>query len=157
MYSNAKANALVRDLADRLSKRLANGAGINQVVQSAYTDGNGAVWPLLTFSRNGNVAAGQPVIALEISCVDMISKDVFGGQTYAYAPHVLQLGYELDVNGKPTPAAGDLATIAAEAVQTGVRYEQKEIAHNTAVTGTSMNAAAAAADVDDLYWPTKKV
>lgn len=157
MYSNAKANAMVRDLADRLSKRLANNSGLNTVVQSSYTDGNGNVWPVLTISHGGNVAAGQPVIAIEISNVDMVSKDVFGNQTTAYAPHILQLGYELDANGKPTPAAGDLAICSAEALSTGVRFQQKEIAHNTAVTAASLNAASAVADFDDLYWPTKKV
>src|SRR5665213_3239528 len=97
MYSNAKSLALARDLADRLTVRLQNNASpsLHQVVESFYIDANGASWPVLTVSRGGSVAAGQPVVVIEISNVDMVSKDIFGNQTFAYAPHVLQLGYEL--------------------------------------------------------------
>lgn len=155
LYSNAKAVALIRDLGDKLAKRLAGGAGLNTVESALYTDGNGAVWPYLLIYGSGGKAAGNPVVLIEISNVDAVSKDIFGGQLYAYAPHVLQFGYELDANGKPTPAAADLAACQFEAIKTGVRLQLKEVAHNTAVTAAAVNAASAAADLDELYWPTK--
>lgn len=157
MFSNAKAIALVRDLSDKLSKRLANNSGLNTIVQSFATDAQGAQWPVLTISHNGNVAEGQPVVIIEISNVDMVSRDVFGNPTEAYAPHVLQFGYELASGGAPLPARGDVAVCEYEAIMTGVRFQLKEIANATAVTATSLNAAAAIADLDDMYWPTKKV
>jgi hypothetical protein len=158
MYSNAKANALIRDMADKLSKRLAfSGTSVNTVTQASYTDANGAVWPYLIISENGVVSESNPVIYIEISNVDMVSKDVFGNQTYAYAPHVLQLAYELNSAGAPIPSAADLAACTYEAEQTGVRTQIKQVANGTAVTAASVNAAAPIADLEDIYWPTKKV
>ena len=157
MYSNAKAVALIRDLGDKLSKRLASNSGINTVAQSFYTDSNGAVWPVLTLTHNGNAAEGQPVIVIEISNVDMVSKDVFGNQTDSYAPHILQFGYELDGGSAPLPARADIAVCEYESIMTGVRFQLKEIANGSAATAANLNAASAIADLDDLYWPTKKV
>lgn len=157
MYSNAKANALVRDLGDKLSKRLAfNGTSVNTVAQGSWTDSDGQVWPNLFISQNGNVAEGQPVIYIQISGQDMISKDVFGNHTEAYAPHVAQLGYELGAAGNETlPSHADIAACMFELVKTGVHFQLKEIANGSPVTAAAINAAAAVADEDELYWPTK--
>jgi hypothetical protein len=158
MYSNAKALALIRDLADRLTVRLqANAAGINTVTESFYVDANNASWPVLTLSHNGVITEGNPVVMIEISNVDMISKDIFGNQTYAYAPHLLQLGYELTSGGAPEAARADLAVIQFEAQTCGCEYQLKEIANGTAVTAVTLNAAAPVVDIQPLYWPTKSV
>jgi hypothetical protein len=160
MYSNAKAIRLIQDISDILSVRLANGAGLNTISQAFYTDANGASWPYLLISHNGNVAEGQPVVYIEISNVDAVSKDIFGNQTYAYAPHVLQFAYELQATpniGDSFVSHADLAACKFEAIKSGVRYQQKEIANGTAVTPASVNAATAIADLDQLYWPTKLV
>jgi hypothetical protein len=159
MYSNAKSNALIRDLGDKLSKRLAfSGTSVNKVVQGSYTDGSGQVWPNLVITQNGNAAEGQPVIYIQISGQDMISKDVFGNQTEAYAPHIAQLGYELGAAGNETlPSHADIAACTFELVKTGVRFQLKEIANGTAVTAAAVNAASPVADEDELYWPTKGV
>lgn len=159
MYSNAKANALIRDLGDKLSKRLAfNGTSVNTVTQGSWTDASGQIWPNLICSQNGVVTEGSPVIYIQISGQDMISKDVFGNQTEAYAPHVAQLGYELGATGNATlPSHADIAAATFELVKTGVRFQLKEIANGTAVTAANVNAAAAVADEDELYWPTKSV
>jgi len=158
LYSNAKANALIRDLGNKLQIRLANGAGLNTVALGFYTDSNGAAWPYLLLSNaTSGVGEGNPVVYIEISCVDMVSKDIFGNQESAYAPHVLQLGYELTSGGAPIPARADLFVCEDEAIKTGVRIQLKEVANGTAVTGASVNAAAPIADLEDLYWPTKSV
>lgn len=158
LYSNAKANALIRDLGNKLQIRLANGAGLNTAALGFYTDANGAAWPYLLLT-NGTAGAGEgnPVVYIEISCVDMVSKDIFGNQESAYAPHVLQLGYELTSGGAPIPARADLLVCEDEAIKTGVRLQVKEVANGTAVTGASVNAVAPIADLEDLYWPTKSV
>jgi hypothetical protein len=157
MYSNAKALALIRDLADRLNVRLNANSGLNTVTESFYVDANGASWPVLTISHGTNVAAGQPVVVIEISNVDMVSKDIFGNQTFAYAPHLLQLGYELSTLPGPTPARADLAQIQFEAQTCGCEFQLKEIANGTAATAAALNAAAAVVDIQPLYWPTKSV
>lgn len=155
IYSNAKSQALLRDLGQRLSVRLANGSGLNTVSQGFYTDANGAAWPYILVTGSAGAGEGNPVVYIEISCVDAVSKDIFGNQLYAYAPELLQLGYELASGGAPIPARGDLAVCEFEAIKTGVRLQLKEVANGTAVTGASVNAAASIADIDELYWPTK--
>ena len=153
MQSAAKAEALMRDLADKLSKRYANGSGLNSIRTANDAEG----WPVIFISRNGNEAEGQPVVAVRISNVDAESRDVFGNSTYAYAPHVLELAYELAAANKPTPSTVDLAAVSFECIKTGVRLQLKEIAHGTAVTEASLNSASVAADLEELYWPTKSV
>jgi hypothetical protein len=158
MYSNAKSIALIRDLSDKLNERLKiSGSSVNQAAPAFYTDANGAVWPYLLITENGVATEGSPVIYIEISNVDMISKDIFGNQTYAYAPHILQFAYELTSGGAPIPAIADILACEFEAIKTGVRFQLKQIANGTAVTAASVNAASAAADLDELNWPTKLV
>jgi len=151
MQSNAKAIAVARDLADILAKRLAGNSGLNTVTQ-AFDSNN---WPLLVVSSNGAVAEGQPVVQIRISGVDAISKDIFGNQTYAYAPHIMELAYELKSNGDSVAAHADLLAVEFEAMKSGIRIQIKEIANGTAVTSASAAAASAIADLDNLYWPTK--
>jgi hypothetical protein len=153
MQSNAKAIRLIQDIQDLLNVRLANGSGLNTITQ-AFDSNN---WPYLLISHNGNVAEGQPVVFVRISNVDAVSKDIFGNQTYAYAPHVLEFAYELTSGSAPYPTRADLAVCEFESIKSGVRFQLKEIANGTAVTATSVSAASAIADLDQLYWPTKLV
>ena len=157
MYSNAKAIRLVQDMVDLLSVRFKNNASLNTISQGFFVDANGASWPYAMISSGGNVAEGASVVYLQVSNVDMVSKDIFGNQTYAYAPHILQLGYELTSGGAPIPAIADLLTCEFEAIKSGVRLQIKQVANGTAVTPASVNAAAASVDLDQLYWPTKLV
>jgi hypothetical protein len=58
--------------------------------------------------------------------------------------------------GAPLVSHVDLITCEFEAIKTGVRSQLKEIANGTAVTAANIPAAAVA-DLDQLYWPTKLV
>lgn len=156
MKSTAKAQALLRDVADKLKVRCpASSAGINTV--RAANDANG--WPMLFLSHNGNEAEGQPVIVLRIQAVDAVSKDVFGNQLTAFAPHTFEIAYELGASALATLVAhADLLSAEYEAINTGVKILLEEIANGTAVSETSMNAAQASAiQIENLYWPTKGV
>lgn len=153
MKSTAQAQAQARELADKLAKRFKGSATINTVRQA--TDANG--WPMLICSAAGNEAAGQPVVALRITNVDAVSKDIFGNATSAYAPHTLEVAYELQASDNPTPVDKDLITILFEATKTGIKMQVKEIANATAVTEASMNAKAADLELDELYWPLKSI
>jgi hypothetical protein len=168
MYSNAKPLALARDLADRLNVRLAanaaSGTLINTVVESFWTqtlaDGNTAQWPALTcYNATLGTGEGEPVVVILISDVDAVSKDIFGNSTYAYAPTLLQFGYELSgaAGTNPIPAHADLANIQFEAQTIGAEWQLIEIAHGTAVTPASVSAATPIVDIQPLYWPTKSV
>ena len=152
MKSTAKAEALARDLAEKLKVRYAGSASIDTVRQAKDAQG----WPMIFCSDAGNEAAGQPVIAIRIRNVDMVSKDVFGNDTFAYAPHALEIAYELD-SANIEPSRTDLLIAEYEAIKTGVKVQLKEIADATAVTEASMNAAAVTLELEDLYWPTKGV
>lgn len=154
IQSTAKAQDLMRDLGDKLKVRLAANAGLNTVRRA--NDANG--WPMLVLSHAANEAAGQPVVALRLMNVNAVSKDIFGGNLIAYAPHVMEIAFEMTATaGVQTPALLDVSLVEYEAFKLGTQIQIKEIAHSTAVTETSMNAASAAASYDDLYWPNKGV
>ncbi|NJO48109.1 MAG: hypothetical protein HC840_00170 [Leptolyngbyaceae cyanobacterium RM2_2_4] len=153
MKSLAKADALLRDVADKLKVRLAGSATIDTV--RAARDAAG--WPMLFLSDAGNEAAGQPVIALRIKAVDAVSKDVFGNDLVAFAPHKLEVAYELTATDNPIATDKDILIAEFEAIKTGVAIQLKELANGTAVTAVNMDAAAVAIELDELYWPTKGV
>lgn len=154
MNSPAKAQAIMRDLADRLSKRLAANSGINTARQA--NDANG--WPMLILSAAGNEAEGQPVVALRIKGIPMVSVDVFGNPLTAYAPHTMEIAYELSAtSNKALPTLADVTTITYEAFKAGTQILLEQIANGTAVTEASMNAATPSVQLDDLYWPNKGV
>lgn len=153
MKSTAKAEALLRDVADKLKVRYAGSATIDTV--RAAKDANG--WPMLFLSDAGNEAAGQPVIALRIKAVDAVSKDVFGNDLVAFAPHALEVAYELTAADNAIPSDADILKAEFEAIKTGVKIQLKELANGTAVTAANMDAAAPSVEIEDLYWPTKGV
>jgi len=153
MKSTAKAEALLRDVADKLKVRFAGSATIDTV--RAAKDANG--WPMLFLSDGGNEAAGQPVIGLRIQAVDAVSKDVFGNALIAFAPHALEIAYELTAADNAIPTDADILKAEFESIKTGVKIQLKELANGTAVTEANMNAASPSVEIEDLYWPTKGV
>ncbi len=153
MKSISKAQALSRDLADKLRKRLAGSASIDTVRESQDSAG----WPMIFLSDGGSEIASAAVIAIRIQAVDAVSKDIFGNALIAFAPHNLEIAYELAVGGEPIAISKDILIAAFEAAKTGVKMQVKEIPNATAVSATSMDAASAIVELDDLYWPTKGV
>lgn len=153
MKSTAKAEALLRDVADKLKVRFAGSATIDTV--RATKDSAG--WPMLICSDGGAEGAGAAVIAIRIKADDAVSTDVFGNALVAFAPHTLEFAYELAAANNPIPVDADIFKATFEAFKTGVKSQLKEIANGTAVSATSMDAKAADAECDELYWPTKGV
>ena len=150
--STAQAEAKLRDLAERLARKLAGSATIDTVRQAKDSDG----WPMLFLSDGGTETAGSAVIAIRMKAIDAVSKDVFGNAQLAYTPHNMEIAYELDANSKPEPEQKDLAQVVAECAKTGVKLEIKEIADATAVSAASMDAAAAVVEIENQdEWPTK--
>jgi len=130
MQSAAKAQALVRDIADKLSKRLAIGPGINSL--RLVNDSVG--WPMIIMSRNGSEVSGAPAIILRIRNVDMVSRDVFNGSTFAYAPHILEIGYELSLAAYNLAVSSSNATLGAVYSNNGFNYTVA----STIASGTSL-------------------
>lgn len=153
MKSLAKAEALMRDVADKLKVRYAGSATIDTVRQTRDAQG----WPMIFLSDGGVETAGAAVIALRIKAVDAVSKDVFGNDLVAFAPHKLEVAYELTATDNPIATDKDILVAEYEAIKTGVAIQLKEIANGTAVSATSMDAATPAIELDELYWPTKGV
>lgn len=147
-----KAQAEARDLANNLSLRL-TGANLNTVRQANDAGG----WPMIFLSVGANEAEGQPVMLLRIMGYAVPAPDVFGQQQYAYAPHTLELAYELKSTGAPFPVESDILKVMYESTMTGITILQKEIANGTAVTETSLNAAAVVSELNNTFWPNKGV
>jgi len=152
IINTAKADNLMRELKDRLEKRLAGAAAgrLDTVREAKDADG----YPMLFLSDAGNEAAGQPVIALRIKQIDAVSKDVFNNSMKAYNPHVMEMAYELDAT-EAEPARKDILKVSQDVFRIGIKVQLKEIADGTAVTEANINAAAVAEEYDDLYWPSK--
>jgi hypothetical protein len=150
LKSTAKAEAMSRKLAEDLQIRIkANAAGrVNSVREAKDTNG----WPVLFLSRDANEAAGQPVIAIRIKGDSAVSKDIFGNEIIAAAPHTMDLAYEI---GQVVKA--DFVEVLFDAVKLGTKLALKEITAATAVTVSSIDATAATDTHDLLYWPTKSV
>lgn len=152
--STAKAEALMRDLKDKLQLRIAGSASGRVDTVREAKDAQG--WPMLFLSDNGNEAAGQPVAVLRLKGVDAVSKDVFGNSIVAAAPHALEIAWELD-GANPEVSVLDITKIAHEAIKMGTKIQIKQIADGTAVSEASMDAAAVAEEYGWLHWPTKEV
>lgn len=154
LKSTSKAEAMARDLADKLALRIAGaGAGRVDTLRKAK-DSDG--WPVLFLSKSGNEAAGQPVIAIRIKGADAVSKDIFGNSITAAAPHNAEMAYELD-GTEAEPNRKDICKALFELIKLGMKLQVKEIADGTAVTVANMDAASATEEYDLLYWPTKGV
>lgn len=157
LQSSAKAFSLIRDLKDLLNFRLnPNASGLNFIRQAVDELG----WPYLVFSNAGTETEGSSVFFLRIRGIDAVSKDIFGGSLYSYAPHNMDIAYELTSGGKPIPSSKDMLAINFEAIKLGVAMNLIEVANGTAVTLTSVEAALAAGAVESLdieLWPLKGV
>lgn len=153
MQSLAKAQATMRDLKERLEKRVSGSASIDTV----RADKDSAGWPMLFLSDAGTETAGNPVIALRLKAVDAVSKDVFGNSLVAFGPHEMEVAYELD-GTEGEPSRRDIIKVMAEVAKLGHKTIVKEIADATAVSASSMDAASPADSLEyDTQWPAKGI
>lgn len=154
IVNTAKANAVMRLLASDLKLRFANGAGINTVRQTV--DSNG--YPELFLSVNGVETAGNPVIYVRIDQISAVSTDVFGNPENAYAPHNMDIAWELSATaGLPEPAVADILTTLWECFPQNIATNVYQLANGTAVNETNVDAASPNQSFDWLRWPTKGV
>lgn len=153
MQSLAKAQAAMRDLKERLEKRVSGSSTIDTVRATADSSG----WPMLVLSDGGNEAAGQPVVALRLTAADAVSKDVFGNSLKAFSPHEMEVAFELD-GSEGEPSRRDIIKVILEVAKLGHKVVVKQIADGTAVTASSMDAASAADSLEfDTQWPAKGI
>lgn len=131
MKSIAKADALARGLKERLQFR-----GFT-VAESR--DANG--WPKLTLNTNE--------ASLKIVAADAVSKDVFGNDLVAFAPHRVEFASRNDAMDSLK-----VTQIQTELIKCGIEKQ------NVKVHATSLASAEATAGTDiifDVQWPTKGV
>ena len=129
MKSTAKSEALLRDLKDRLELR-----GF-AVAESKDSEG----WPKLV--------VGSDEASIRMEAADAVSKDVFGNDLKAFAPHFIEVASRSDMS------KADYSQILAEVVKMGAdKHIVKE--------GADLAAAEAAAGSEfifDVRWPTKGI
>lgn len=129
--STAKAEALSRDLKERLERR-----GFT-VAESK--DANG--WPKLTLNTDE--------ASIRIEAQDAISKDVFGNDLVAFAPHQLEYASRDDAMDTLTNAQ-----ILNEVIKMGV---SKLVVKTHADTLATAEAATGTAIEFNDRWPTKGI
>lgn len=129
--STAKAEALARDLKERLERR-----GF-AVAESKDAQG----WPKLTLNTDE--------ASIRMEAEDAVSKDVFGNANKAFAPHFLEYASREDAIGTL-----ENAQILNEVLKMGV---SKMIVKTHADTLATAEAAAGDAIEFDDRWPTKGV
>lgn len=136
----AKVESLARLLKDRLELYTKVSSTINQVELRRDAEG----YPVLFLTQNGNDAAGQPVIWVQLKQAQLGSFDVLGNPSLPFAPHKCVLAYELTAVDNPVPSNKDLALVLWELSKLGVYTEVKELDNGTQVTEANVNAAAVA-------------
>lgn len=150
--NTAKAEALIRDLKEKLALRLAQNAAIADRLDSVAEARDSDGYPYLMLSNAGAVAANDPVVLIRIKQIDAVSKNVFGDDLKAYAPHLCEMAYEV-----AEPSDQDLLIVMFELAKLGIKINIKKLADGTAVTPANVDAAAVAEELDWLHWPTKGV
>ena len=126
--STAKAESLLRDLKDRLEER---GFSVSE-----SKDAQG--WPKLTLGTDASV---------RMEAADAVSKDVFGNDNKAFAPHTLELA-AIDAMSK------------AEYSKVLIEVSKMGVDKNIVKSGANLVTAEAAAGdeiIFDIRWPTKGI
>lgn len=131
MKSLAKADALARGLKERLQFR--------GYTVAESRDANG--WPKLTLNTDE--------ASLLIIAADAVSKDVFGNDLVAFAPHRIEFASRDDAM-----STLKAAQIQTEIIKCGI---EKQVVKTHATVLATAEAAAGTAIVFDVQWPTKGV
>lgn len=129
--STAKAEALSRDLKERLEFR-----GFT-VAESKDSEG----WPKLTINTDE--------ASLRIESVDAVSKDVFGNDLKAFAPHSIDFASRNDAMDTLKASQILLEVIKMGIENTIVKTHATDLATAEAAAGTKLNF--------ETIWPTKGI
>lgn len=132
MKSTAKAEAIARDLKERLEFR-----GF-AVTESKDAEG----FPKLTLDADASI---------DIQGADAVSKDVFGNDLKSFAPHFCRLSVD-----DATVGATRMAKIMADLVKIGI---DKILVKEATGLATAEAVADSAAEViaSDVLWPSKGI
>lgn len=145
MLSIAKSQATMRMIKERLNFRFADQA--LSCAESFDSEG----FPVLTLS-DGSAATTEKVLLIRCKQQDAVSKDIFGNSHYAYAPHVIQIGYE-DASAL---IASDWAKAIMEIGKVGMKVEiYKATAGAIPVLADFVAGKLESALEFDVLWPTK--
>ena len=131
MKSLAKAEALSRGLKERLQFR--------GYTVAESRDANG--WPKLTLNTDE--------ASIKIVAADAVSKDVFGNDLVAFAPHRIEFASRDDAM-----TTLKSAQIQTEIIKCGI---EKQVVKTHATVLATAEAAAGTAIVFDVQWPTKGI
>jgi len=129
--SIAKADALARGLKERLQFR---GYAVSE-----SRDAQG--WPKLTLNTNE--------ASLKIVAADAVSKDIFGNDLVAFAPHRIEFASRDDAM-----STLKVSQIQLEVIKMGI--EKLNVKTHATVLATA-EAAAGSDLVFDVQWPTKGI
>ena len=146
-----KAQAISRELADRLAKRFPT---------LSVTEGFGtASDPLITIS-DGTPAAGEKVIIVRLASDSTgVSKDVLGLDAEHFTPHKVQICTEANPAGGAGAdilAAQDILNVLGEGVNMGCKVEWFNTASTVVPSEAAMIAGNLVATYSDLYWKRQK-
>ena len=130
--STAKAEALSRDLKERLESR---GFAVSE-----SKDAQG--WPKLTLNTNE--------ASLRIEAADAVSKDIFGNALVAFAPHFMDFSSRNDAMD-----SAKVAKIMLEISKMGI--DKTNIKTHATVLATAEAAAPSDELIFDIRWPTKGI
>lgn len=146
LRSLKKAESLARTVKEQIEMRISQVAAFNQVKE--LRDANG--WPMLSVNLDGDVAVGDAHILIRFKSVPGSSPDIFGNETFAYTPHIVELGFETGV-----VEIESFAPVFAEIVNLKTRIQLKKSINTAVMDEAALNSLAAFADLDDMLWPTK--
>lgn len=145
MFSSAKAIATVRMIKDRINFRFAD-----QSLSCAESfDSEG--YPVILLS-DGSAATTEKVILIRCKQEMSNSVDIFGNANKAYAPHVIQVGYE---DGSAL-IASDWAKLVLEISKVGMKMEIFKATSGAIPALSDLVAAKLESALEfDVLWPTK--
>lgn len=153
MSAIAKAQALMRDLKDRLQKKLPS-----TYVFASSDDAQGS---RLLISQDATPAAGEQVIAIRILADQTAFKDVLGNAQRVYAPLRAQVIEEASaIAGVSLITLANRLHVDLELARLGLKQERWMNANTTvpaisqfAADGTVTGSTLIASLPFDMYWP----
>lgn len=153
MSTIAKSQAIMRDLSERLQKKMPS-----TYVFSQSQDANGS---RLLISQDSTPAAGEQVIAIRIEGEQTAHKDVLGSAQRVYAPLRAQVIEEASsISGVSLITLANRLQVDLEMARMGLKQERYMNANGTvpAVSQFSADGSVASSTLIaslpfDMYWP----